>query len=142
MDDLVMWSVGGSVLLTVALSCVGLVCTIAPFAFVGWWLWRNKMSSDQAKAAAQTWQQTTGTVLLSRVEMHGLGDNMRTEPRIEYRYEVGGQSFQSNRVFAAKRWIRSSMDASDYTLVDKYPAGAVVAVYYNPANPTESCLIR
>lgn len=142
MDDLVMWSVGGSVFLTVALSCVGLVCTITPFAFVGWWLWRTKKSSDAAKAAAQTWQPTTGTVLLSRVELQGLGDNMRTEPRIEYRYEVGGQSYQSNRVFAARRFIRSSMDSSDYNLIDKYPVGAVVAVYYNPTNPAESCLIR
>jgi hypothetical protein len=36
--------------------------------------------------------------------------------------------------------ITSSGDA--YKTIDRYPVGAIVTVYYNPANPAEAALER
>ncbi len=60
-------------------------------------------------------------------------------PEIVYKYKVRGKEYTSDKIFLAKI-------ASDYKtikkLVEKYPVGTKVKVYYNPLNPKEAILKR
>ena len=93
------------------------------------------------RQTSQAWPTTTGKVLKSRVEVSG-GDHASVNPRVVYEYEVRGQTFQNDQVRAGDKFMRVSSSRDAYDTVDRYPVGARISVYYNPANPVESALER
>ncbi len=60
-------------------------------------------------------------------------------PLIEYEYSVNGKKYKSDRIFLSKL-------ESDYStvkkIVDKFPVGKKITIYYNPFNPEEAILKR
>jgi len=60
-------------------------------------------------------------------------------PLIEYEYEVNGKRYRSDRIFLTKL-------ESDYNtikkIVDKFPVGKKITIYYNPFKPEDSLLKR
>jgi hypothetical protein len=136
---------GGGIIGTLVITCVISVCSLVPFiAVFGWIGYSIKKRSEQAselKQASQDWLTTQGTVLLSRVEVVG-GDYARTEPRIQYEYTVGAQSYRSERIKAGGTLFKVVNNRDAYDMVDRYPVGAEVTVYYDPANPSQATLQR
>jgi hypothetical protein len=145
MDDLFLLITGGGIIFTILMVIVSLICTIVPFVAIGGGLfWYIKRSSDQSKAlnqAAQMWPSTNGQIVKSRVEVSG-GDHTSVSPRIEYTYEVNGVAYQSGNIKAGAPVVIVNPSQSAYDTVDRYPVGAAVTVYYNPANPAQSALER
>lgn len=140
------WLVGGSTALLVVLSVISAICaTAVPVAILGgvlYWLSKRKGSAKAANQASLSWPSTTGKVLKSRVEVSG-GDYTSVSPRVIYEYEVGGVSYQNDRLRAGDRFMRTGTSQDAYSTVDRYPEGKTVTVYYNnPANPAESALER
>ena len=139
MDNSVMLA-GGVAVVAFVLLCVffSLAMTVAPFAVLGGFFYRAQRRSEAERAAAQSWHSTTGRVVKSRVEVRG-GDNTSVSPMIRYEYTVNGQPYQSTR-FRVGMLVLKGNDA--YEIVDRYPEGASVTVYYDPQNPAEATLER
>lgn len=95
--------------------------------------------------AAQCWSQTTGTVLTSCVESRKKvpGDNdsdtaVMNLPNVMYKYQVNDQSFRGSRIDLGQRTSENELES----ILDRYPVGAPVVVYYNPADPQDAVLER
>src|SRR5690349_1298079 len=126
MDDLVIWLTGGSIILTIFIVIVSIICSILPFvAIFGGLFWYIRRSGQQSKAlnqAAQAWPSTNGQVVKSRVEVSG-GDHTSVSPRIEYQYEINGITYQSSNIKAGSPVIIVNASQSAYDTVDRYPVG-------------------
>ena len=99
--------------------------------------------------AAREWPQAAGKVVISNAELRDFklidserADGHRTEQRnfanIVYEYSVAGKKLRNNRVSIGE-------DLGNFEVAEtiaKYPAGAVVTVYYNPLHPNEAVLER
>lgn len=86
------------------------------------------------RAHEQPWPQTMGTILSASVQVSSRGAVRTEHPLIFYAYQVDGQVFQGNRL------RRNGNGAHAATALVRYPAGASVVVYYDPANPGHSAL--
>jgi hypothetical protein len=119
------------------LQSLMLLAGLAAFGYL-WWL--------GAKGDASSgWPSAVGIVQQSRLEQRQVnagGDRDNTWeyfPHISYHYQVQGQDYQStNRRFPNPGYSRSQQEVA--AILARYPAGAQVRVYYNPANPAEACL--
>jgi len=93
--------------------------------------------------ATERWNTTSGRILQSEVtsyryRSHGSSSTMY-QPTIQYEYVVNGQHLQSEHVRMGMAYGTSWTQPAQ-NVVDKYPAGAIVQVFYNPANPNEAVL--
>ena len=122
------------VLITVLLGGVFVLVAVITFG-IGVYMRRRA-------AASQQWPMVLGQVINSQVTSSSDGDGGVTySPLIQYAYDLGGQAYQSNRVaFGGFTSTSSRRDAQKHTA--RYPIGAVVQVYYNPANPQDATLER
>lgn len=115
----------------------GAITVVAPLiVLAGFGLSRLRRGLRPAptRSPAHRWPHTTGTVLSSTVQVSRNGNARHEQPLVLYAYQVDGQVFQGNRV----RLSGSATSAS--ATVARYPAGAAVTVYYDPANPAVSAL--
>ncbi len=90
--------------------------------------------------AQRRYAATTGTVLASRVQEHS-GKSTSYGFDIRYRYVVNDQSLESQRyTFGAL----SSSDGYQHAnaLVNQYPPGSTIRVYYDPQKPSEAVIDR
>ena len=145
MDEFWLWFSlimgGGGVVVAIISTIVALLCTIVPFALIGWYIYKQSKKRQAIVASAQQWRTTTGQITQSRVEVHG-GENTSVVPAITYAYEVHGRTYQSSQIKAGDSVWRVTSGNTAYTTVDKYPIGAIVQIYYNPDNPQEAALER
>jgi hypothetical protein len=97
---------------------------------------------------ARRWPSATGKVIVSTVQSHkktpgdpgyNFGDTEVTnEPRVEYEYRVGGRKYRGRRITIGEKTSGSELEA----ILARYPVGAAVTVYYDPANPQTAVLER
>jgi hypothetical protein len=81
---------------------------------------------------------TAGKVIHSEVKTHrGSKGGTSYEAVINYRFELGGQSFFGSRLRYNKG---SSSSLTANSIVDVRPVGATVQVFYDPENPHDSLL--
>ena len=99
--------------------------------------------------AAREWPSTAGKVVISNAELRDVrvidserSDGFHTEQRnfanIVYEYSAAGNKLRNNRVTIGED--RGNFEVAE--TIAKYPAGAVVTVYYNPLHPNEAVLER
>jgi hypothetical protein len=137
---------GGGLLIPVCACGVGLVVAAA----VGVWVYRAYFRPAQAaRRAAQAWPSASGVVLSAQVETRSAwdstsgADSTSFHPAITYEYEVNGQRYRGDRLRASDSFYSMGMlPGSAQAVVNRYPVGAPVTVYYNPANPQEAVLER
>jgi len=92
----------------------------------------------------ESWSQTSATILSSEIgystshSRHG-GSSTTYGAKITYQYSVNGVSYTSNTISYGYAYS-SDHDAASQ-LVDNYPVGKIVTIYYNPDNPSEAVLI-
>jgi hypothetical protein len=132
---------GGSVLIAIAATLVGTLCTVVPFIAIGWYIYSQYKKRDVVRQSALAWRTTTGRVLKSRVEVTG-GETASVHPMVLYAYDVDGRTYQSSQLRAGDSIMRISSSQDAYATVDRYPEGAIVQIFYNPANPQEAALER
>jgi len=80
------------------------------------------------------WQRTMGTVMSSTVQVSNNGAGRLELPLVLYSFQVGDREFQGDTVCARGRTAPASQ------LVQRYPAGSNVVVYYDPDDPAHSAL--
>lgn len=103
---------------------------------------RNRKKAE----AGRNWPSTQGTVTVSKVLENSSTNNdghttFNYSPGIEYRYTVAGLFFTGNKISPGSETSYGE-PALVTPILEKYPAGAPVSVYYNPENPSEAVLER
>jgi hypothetical protein len=94
--------------------------------------------------STRRWLQTAGTVITSRVESRRTGHGSRSYSEIantalvEYEYQVNDRSFRSDRIMIGGGKSEVELEG----VLGRYPLGAKVIVYYNPADPQQAVLER
>ncbi|GAB4495436.1 MAG: DUF3592 domain-containing protein [Anaerolineales bacterium] len=92
---------------------------------------------------AKTWQTTSGKITRSETRALKKRDidgkeSVRSAPAIAYEYTVNGKRYQGERISLAEIIPESDIEP----LLARYPVGAQVTVYYDPANPRQAVLER
>lgn len=85
----------------------------------------------------------SGRVLSSRVDAYtGPQGGQMYRTRITYEYEVDGQRYVNDRVFAfgPANTSATPLRYLHQTLLARYPAGKEVSVHVNPDNPQDAYL--
>ena len=82
----------------------------------------------------ENWPSVTGTITTSR---HHTGSGLKTRSGvwIEYSYDVNGQQYKCQEIEPGFDLHFSTTD-----LLQHYPLGAAVTVYYDPQNPQDAVL--
>jgi len=90
--------------------------------------------------AARSWQETTCTVLSSQVGTHPGSDSTTYSVDVVYTYSFEGRAFQSDRYgFLGGS---SSGRTGKEEIVGRYPPGARVPCWIDPAHPEQAVLSR
>ena len=120
-----------------------LVLVPAILALVGAWMIFSSIRTRRDAERAATWPTAPGTVTSAEMQIHR-SHNSRThtttttyEPRVEYTYTVMGTPYSGKRVCFG---LRSFAHDKAQAILDRYPAGQAVPVYYNTENPADSVL--
>lgn len=101
----------------------------------GWYLLRRKSQ------ASMQWPAVRGRVIASDVDRQRDSEGQWSEEaRVVYEYVVGDTSFKGNRITFGG--ASSGNRAAARKTVERYPAGAEVAVYYDSAHPGSAVLER
>jgi len=135
-----------------ALALIGVGTFVLAVGAAGLWA---AASLAGAGGASDGWPSTKGHVVESRVQTRVAVDGSDVSrgrlfgprhyehvPVVRYAYEVGGVPYTSDRVRfgerSAERGDRGQERARE--AAGRYPAGAAVDVYYDPAIPSRSVL--
>ncbi|HXZ44399.1 MAG TPA: DUF3592 domain-containing protein [archaeon] len=121
-----------------------LLSRILPWVFVligGVFLYSGNREMSSARSMAD-WARTEGHIISSSVESIQYGSSLITSPTyralIVYEYRSGEMVFHGTRLSFGDHAFRQAADAQ--AVVNRYPVGRAVTVYYNPFNVTESVL--
>jgi hypothetical protein len=89
--------------------------------------------------ASRIWPSVEGRIVESRVVRTSGGKGGTTwQPVVRFEYSVAGVSYSSSRIaFHMKGGTTALASAST---ADRYPMGATVRVYYDPATPGRAVL--
>lgn len=93
--------------------------------------------------AFRKWESTGGTVLTSYKTARRENFQKFEDAEITYEYEVNGKTYRSSVIKASGDMSgdTNKKGASDVDrLIEKYPGGSSVTVYYNPSMPKMACL--
>jgi len=137
------WIITGvGVLGGVVITVCATVIPIVVIGGIGYFLYKRNQQSVAYRQSTQNWVSTTGTVLMSSVQSKHTGRSHTLYPVVVYVYAVNGQSYQSQRIKAGEQFLNVRVSGQAHATVARYPIGATVTVYYNPANPSECALER
>jgi hypothetical protein len=121
-------------------------CLGGIFAVVGIGLLVFGLRERKKAKAAETWPTVNGTIVSSRLDQHTSTERKdghsytRTSyaPVVEYTYEIGGKTFQGNRIFPGATMSYDLGTAQN--IVNRYQPGSTAAVHYDPTNPMQAVL--
>ena len=91
---------------------------------------------------AKNWSQTTGTVVRSEIEARhhrfaGEAKTVKNVPVVEYEFTAAGRKIRGSRIGIGDDAGGANTEAT----LARFPVGATVTVYYDPADPT-SCVLE
>jgi hypothetical protein len=137
------WLITGVGLLGgVAITICATIIPLVVIGGIGYFLYKRNQQSMAYRQSTQAWLNTTGTVLMSSVQSKHTGRSHSYYPVVVYVYTVNGQGYQSQRIKAGEQFLNVRVTGQAQATVARYPIGARVTVYYNPANPSECALER
>jgi len=121
-----------------------------PLGFITFLLTARAWQSQRQAGAARRWLPTTGQVIHSAVRQTTVRvrigastgryrNAIRYHPQVIYQYTVNGTPYQAERLYLGPLILSSEAGDAKRKAVH-YPAGSLVTVYYDPANPAEATL--
>jgi len=132
---------GGIFLFVVFIIAATMLPMLGIFGGIGWFLNKKSKEAKGLREAARNWASTTGKVVTSRVEVSG-GEYTSVKPFVMYQYSVYDREYSNSQIKAGDIHVSTYRSRDSYNLVDKYPVGAEVTVYYDPEDPQQSALER
>lgn len=101
-------------------------------------------ASYQLQTQAKLWPTTQGTIVSSKVKesQHFEFDakDYKYQASVMARYSVDGKHYQTFEIYAGQTQTSTNSYASAQKKVVRYPVGAKIKVYYNPAKPSVGVL--
>jgi hypothetical protein len=91
----------------------------------------------RAKNSAQ-WPQTQGIITSSHLVVGRFKQTKGYRPEIQYRYQVGATEYSGSRRSFNRPHL--AMQAASQNVIDAYPVGKTVAVFYDPEDPAFALL--
>lgn len=92
---------------------------------------------------ASDWPHTMGEVLSAEIIVDegelGVSDDM-VQPRVITQYNVNGRTYAIHEISFNQSMSWSSSDRYAKTMINQYPPGTRVPVYYNPEQPSQAVL--
>ncbi|HMR97619.1 MAG TPA: DUF3592 domain-containing protein [Anaerolineales bacterium] len=110
------------------LGCVFVILNVVFLAII--FFTQRKMN------AVQSWSSAMGTVMASYLERRSSSDGSTNYPVVQYSYQVGGQTYQGAKIAPGMEVGGTGAGR----VVEKYPQGAQVMVFYDPNNPSDAVL--
>ncbi|HNQ93037.1 MAG TPA: DUF3592 domain-containing protein [Anaerolineales bacterium] len=110
------------------LGCVFVILNVVFLAII--FFTQRKMN------AVQSWSSAMGTVMASYLERRSSSDGSTNYPVVQYSYQVGGQAYQGAKIAPGMEVGGTGAGR----VVEKYPQGAQVMVFYDPNNPSDAVL--
>ncbi len=101
-------------------------------ASLGCWIVASRMS------ASNQWPTCPGRIVSSHVEEVRLGPKVKYQAQVRYHYEVKRRPYLGSEIRYGD--TTGSARSAQQKLVDKYPAGSQVDVYYDPDSPDTAVL--
>lgn len=83
---------------------------------------------------SESWPDTEGQIICSRTEVDGDADSLHEYAIVQYRHTINGEVYVSNKIAFGR------LHSCPRRIVEKYPVGAKVRVYFNPARPEQVTL--
>ena len=117
-----------SIMTVVIIGCVLVILNVIFLAII--FATRRKM------IAVQSWSSAMGTVLASYLERRSSSDGSTNYPVVQYSYQVGGQMYQGAKIAPGMEVGGTGAGK----VVNRYPQGAQVMVFYDPNNPSDAVL--
>lgn len=97
------------------------------------------LSTQRKMNAVQGWSSTMGTVSNSYLERRRSSKGGSVNyPKVQYSYQVGGQAYQGSKIAPGMEVGGTGAGR----VVERYPVGAQVMVFYDPQNPADAVLER
>jgi hypothetical protein len=90
--------------------------------------------------ASKHWDITKGIILESVLYISDTDESNTYRPQIEYSYSINENDFKSNRVYFGSNILSSFKKRRSQRLINKYPKGKCVDVYFNRMNEKMSVL--
>lgn len=116
-------------------TIVGAILLAGGSAGVGYGLWNLWQGASSPK-----WPTVTGQVVSSDLQRSRDRQGMVTyRAEVAYKYEVGGQTYASDRVFFGDQ-LQTSWATGPVREVERYHPGSQVQVFYDPNKPSRSVL--
>ena len=101
----------------------------------------NLLRMRSQMQAAKNWDMVEGVITVSKVEQpseHVSDDLNDASPIVRYRYKLGGQDLESDRIAIGGQPMMTRVLAGK--LVGRYPVGARVDVHIDPNDPKSALL--
>ena len=100
------------------------------------------VKATEARSASH-WPQTTAKILKSGMaaqhhQFSGEATTVTNVPAVEYEFTANGRAFRGNRISIGEDTGGAHSEAT----LARFPVGATVPVFYDPADPTHCVLIR
>ncbi len=90
--------------------------------------------------ASLRWSQTQGVVVQTGLDKWFGRGGYSFVRLVIYRYNVNGREFQNNRIGFPNQRVSGDESIVMSQLNSRYPVGGPCTVYYNPKDPSQSCL--
>jgi hypothetical protein len=126
---------------------VFLVVSFGVALLFGWFgvkIFLSYQHIKQKLADSQFWQEGEASVIASEVERIVRRDEdshtVTFQPRVTYTYAVEGQDYQGDQIGFGKFEFSAARKAKG--IVENYPVGENVQVFYNPLDPQDAVLER
>jgi hypothetical protein len=103
------------------------------FGLLGFGLWSARRSTQAA-----AWPTTPGTITQLSIQEHSDSEGTSYEVKVQYQYTVDGIAYEGSRL-AFGYGASSGKEAHD-EIHNKLKGAKIVAVRYDPSNPSVSCL--
>jgi len=116
------------------LGCFGVIWMLFVLGFdavIGYGVW-------QTYDAKTRFLSTEGVIIASKVESTSTSDGRSYSAEIEFEYDLNGQRYTGDRHSYFS--FGTSSQTHSQEIVDRYPVGREVSVYYDPGEPSESVL--
>jgi hypothetical protein len=123
-------------------SWLPIVAPLAVLAGLGVHLGRRARRAAAVRRAAAAWAQTAGTVLSTTIRVRRVGQSRSEIPVVIYSYQVDGRPYQSHRVRAGDETGQIKVIGDASSMLERYPVGSNVTVYYDPDDPANAALER
>jgi hypothetical protein len=96
----------------------------------------------RAMDEAARWPMLPVAIVASGIRMRSVGGfGSQYQPEVTYQYRIGNRTYQNTvRTLGPQLWFDRRGQAE--AILDRYPAGAVVDAWVDPADPTRATLER